>query len=206
MGVERGNIMKIFNFYILMIVMFLMICGCSGKSPQILKDNHDKIQVKTIAVLPIENTSFNGKTSHFFRSRLLEELYFKGYSKMQLEIIDKKLETLYIASGDKKSLSTVTPQMLKDLIGADAGMYCTLTQDDKSKIIYAPIKISARCELRSAETGEVLWSARSESTERRFDFTNKGLEKKSHEYLENVIDEVVNQILKTLPDGPNLRG
>ena len=35
---------------------------------------------------------------------------------------------------------------------------------------------------------------------------DKGLEKKTHEILETVIDEVVNKIMKTLPDGPNLRG
>ena len=85
-------------------------------------------------------------------------------------------------------------------------MYCTLTRYNKSTIFYVPIKIYLRCELRSAQTGEIIWHAQSESTERNFDFTSKGLEKKSHEYLEIVIDEVVTNILKTLQDGPNLRG
>jgi len=111
-----------------------------------------------------------------------------------------------LTNENKKSISPVPSQALKDLVGADAGMYCTLTKDNKSKIFYAPIKISVRCELRSTETGEIVWNDQSESTERNFDFTNKGLEKKSHEFLENVIDEVVNKIMKTLPDGPNLRG
>lgn len=196
--------MKIYKFNILLIVMLSIIYGCSGKSPQIVQDNHDKNQAKIIAVLPVDNKSLNGKTSQLFRSRLLEELYFKGYSKLPLDMIDKKLETLY-TSEDKKSVSAIAPQTLKDLVGADAGMYCTLTQDSKSKMFYSPIKISVRCELRSTETGEIIWKAQSESTARNFDFTNKGLEKKSHEFLENVIDEVVNKIIKTLPDGPNLR-
>lgn len=186
-------------------VTFSILYGCSGKSPQIVKDNHDKIQVKIIAVLPVESKNLNDQTSRLFRARLSEELYFKGYSKMPLEMIDKKLETL-LTNENKKSISPVPSQALKDLVGADAGMYCTLTKDNKSKIFYAPIKISVRCELRSTETGEIVWNDQSESTERNFDFTNKGLEKKSHEFLENVIDEVVNKIMKTLPDGPNLRG
>ena len=197
--------MNIYKFNLLLIVMFSIIYGCPGKSQQILKDNHDKFQAENIAVLPVENKSLNGKTSQLFRSRLLDELYFKGYSKLSLDMIDKKLETLY-KSDDKKSVSAIAPQALKELLGADAGMYCTLTQDNKSKIFYTPIKISVRCELRNTETGEIVWNAQSESTERNFDFTNKGLEKKSHESLENVIDEVVNKIMKTLPDGPNLRG
>jgi hypothetical protein len=197
--------MKIYRLNLLFIVMLSIICGCLGKSSQILSDNHDKVQTKIIAVLPVDNKSHDGKTSQLFRARLLEELYFKGYSKLPLEMIDKKLESLYI-NGDKRNGSAVAPQALKDLVGADAGMYCTLTEENKSKIFYAPMKISVHCELRNVQTGEIIWNAQSESTERNFDFTNKGLEIKSHEYLETVIDEVVNTIIKTLPDGPNLRG
>jgi hypothetical protein len=197
--------MKIYKFNLLLIVMFLMICGCWGHSPQIGNADHDKIQAKIIAVLPVENKDHGDKTPQLFRLRLLEELYFKGYSKIPLEAIDKKLESLNITQGNK-SASAVAPQKLKDLLGADAGLYCTLTQHNKSKIFYTPITISARCELRSTQTGEIIWHAQSEATERNFDFTSKGLEKKSHENLEIVIDEVVTNILKTLQDGPNLRG
>ena len=197
--------MKIYKFNLLFIVMFLIICGCWGHSPQIGNDDQNKIQAKIIAVLPVENKGHDGKTPQLFRSRLLEELYFKGYSKIPLETIDKKLESLNINEGNK-STSVIAPQKLKDLLGADAGLYCTLTQYNQSKIFYTPITISVRCELRSAQTGEIIWHAQSESTERNFDFTSKGLEKKSYEYLEIVIDEVVTNMLKTLQDGPNLRG
>jgi hypothetical protein len=196
--------MKIYRYNLLWILMFFMICGCWGHSPQTGGDDHDKIKAKIIAVMPVENKNPDGNTSRLFRLRLLEELYFKGYSKLSLETIDKKLESLKI-DGDNKNASAAAPQKLKDLLGADAGLYCTLTENSKSKILYTPITISARCELKSAQTGEVLWHAQSESTERNFDFT-KGAEKASHENLEIVIDEVVSNILKTLPDGPNLRG
>jgi hypothetical protein len=202
---KTGEVMKIYKFNLLFIVMFLIICGCWGHSPQIGNDDQNKIQAKIIAVLPVENKGHDGKTPQLFRSRLLEELYFKGYSKIPLETIDKKLESLNINEGNK-STSVIAPQKLKDLLGADAGLYCTLTQYNQSKIFYTPITISVRCELRSAQTGEIIWHAQSESTERNFDFTSKGLEKKSYEYLEIVIDEVVTNMLKTLQDGPNLRG
>ena len=52
--------------------------------------DHDKILAKVIAVLPIENKAHDDKTSQLFRLRLLEELYFKGYSKIPLETIDQK--------------------------------------------------------------------------------------------------------------------
>ena len=200
--------MKICKFHLyLLIIICLIINGCSAKtSPYALKPNYDQNPAKIIAVLPIENKTLDGKTSQLLRSKLFEELYFKGYPKLPLDIIDKKLASLY-ANGTKDNPATIIPQALKDLVGADAGLYCTLTEGHKpEKLFYVPITIAIRCELRSAQTGEVLWNAQGESTSRNFDFTHNGLERKSHEVLETVIDEVVNKVMKTLPDGPNLRG
>jgi hypothetical protein len=186
--------------------MSLIISGCSAKTQYTLKPNYDQNPAKIIAVLPIENKTLDGETSQLLRSKLFEELYFKGYPKLPLDIIDKKLASLY-ANGAKESAATIAPQALKDLVGADAGLYCTLMECNKSeKLFYVPITIAIRCELRSTQTGEVLWNAQGEYTSRNFDFTHSGLERKSHEVLETVIDEVINKVIKTLPDGPNLRG
>jgi hypothetical protein len=202
---KRGEIMKIFKLNLLLIVIISIISGCFGKSQKMLnQNNNDIIKAKTIAVLPVENKNEDSTAAQLLRSRLFEELYFKGYSKLSLQEIDKKLGSLYVNTKEKKK-SSVAPQVLKDAVGADAGMYCTLSEDKKSKFFYGPVKIAVSCELRSTETGKTVWNAESESVRRNFDFTNKGLEKKSHEDLEAVIDEVINKILKTLPDGPNLR-
>ncbi|MCE5211707.1 MAG: DUF799 family lipoprotein [Deltaproteobacteria bacterium] len=193
--------MRFFRYNIFLMVILSMMMGCAAKSQNITNQNEkDKIQAKIIAVLPIESKSSNDKAVQLLRSRLLEELYFKGYPKIPLETVDAKLESLHV-----KKVYAVPPQKLKEILGADAGMYCSLTEDNKSKIFYAPIKIAVRCELRSTETGDVLWKSQSESVRRNFDFTNKGLEKKSRQDFEAVIDEVVNKVIKTLPDGPNLR-
>jgi len=200
--------LKIFKIYLYTIIIgSLTISGCSTNSPYGLKPNYDQNSAKIIALLPVENKTFDNKTSQLLRARLFEELYFKGYSKIPLDVIDKKLEYLYIEKKSKKSAAIIDPQLLKDLVGADAGMYCTLTEENKSKkIFYSPITIAVRCELRSTQTGEVLWNTECKSTSRNFDLTHKGLERKYKETYEAVIEEVVNKVIKTLPDGPNLRG
>jgi hypothetical protein len=213
---KKGEPLKICSIHLyLLIIVSIIISGCSIKLPLL---NHDDNQnstntisvfsnsIKTIAVLPVGTKNIDGITCQLLRSRLLDELYFKGYSKLPLDIIDKKLASIS-SDESKESAATIAPQALKDLIGADAGLYCTLMEDNKSKkLFYAPIKIAIRCELHSAQTGEVIWNSQSESTSRNFDFTNKGLERKSSEVFETVIEEVVNKVMKTLPDGPNLRG
>ena len=63
--------MKIFNFYLyLLIVMSLIMSGCSAKTPYTLKPNYDQNPAKIIAVLPIENKTLDSKTSQLLRSKL----------------------------------------------------------------------------------------------------------------------------------------
>lgn len=187
--------------------MSLIISGCFTDLPYVLSPNYNQNSTRIIALLRVEKmTVDDDKTSQLLRARMFEELYFKGYPKLPLDLIDKKLESLY-ANGAKGSAATVAPQALKDLVGADAGLYCTLMESNKpEKLFYAPITIAIRCKLLSVHTGEIIWNAQGESTSRNFDFTHKGLERKSHEALESVIEEVVYKVMKTLPDGPKLRG
>jgi len=104
-------------------------------------------------------------------------------------------------------MGEIAPQILKDLVGADAVMYCTLIESNKPiGIIYAPVTIYLSCKLRRSESGEIIWNGQHKSTSRNFDFTRKGLEMKSCKAYESVIEEVVNGIMENFPYGPNLQG
>lgn len=185
------------------VIISALIAGCASNSQQVLSAEPAKNNTKVIAVLPVDNKTTDVKAPLLLRSRVLDELYFKGYNKLSLEEIDRKLEPIY----KSETKGIVAPQVLKELVGADAVMYCTLTEGKRSiSMFYAPITVAARCELRSAQTGEVLWNSQYKSTSRNFDFTNKRLEMKSYEAFETLIEEVVNKVMETLPEGPNLKG
>jgi hypothetical protein len=200
--------MKRHKYQLILPIIFgiMLLIGCSSKSQSAIKKNSEKSTAKVIAVMPVDNKSLDVKAPQLLRLKVLDELYFKGYSKLPLEVIDKKLELSY--NSEKKSgAGVVSPQLIKELVGADAAMYCTLTEGKRTvSLFYAPVTIAARCELRSTQTGEVLWNARYKSTSRNFDFTSKRLEMKSCESFETVIEEVVNKVLESMPDGPNLNG
>ena len=186
---------------IFVLIVLILVIGCYGKSQNTMIQNQvNKIKAKTIAVLPIERNDTDTRAARLLRSRLLEELYFKGYAKLSLDTIDRKLNI----NPDDLKMRAITPQELKEMLGADAGLYCKLKEDDKTKIFYEPIKMSLSCELRSSETGETIWKGQSESVRRNFGLTGKDLEKQKHDDFEEVIDEAVNKVIKTLPDGPNL--
>ena len=199
--------MKICKFPLYLPIMFtLIIGGCSSKSPYNMKDENDQSATKIIAVMAVDNKTADSKASVILRNKVLDELYFKGYAKIPPEFIDKKLEPLY-GKVSKGGAGIVAPQVLKELLGADAVMYCTLIESKRSVgWFYAPVSIAVRCELRGTQTGEVSWSAEYKSTSRNFDITSNRIEIKSRAAFEELMEEVVKKVMETLPDGPKLRG
>lgn len=196
--------MKKYKYMLLFVILFL-ISACASQELNI-KENSEKASAKVIAVLPVDNKTSDLKAPQLLRLKVLDELYFKGYSKLALEEIDKKLEPIY-TSEKSKVISIISPFIVKELVGADAAMYCTLTEGNrKANLFYVPVTVAAHCELRSTQTGEVLWKAEYKTTSRNFDLPGKRLEGKSYEAFESVIESVVNKVFETLPDGPNLKG
>lgn len=200
--------MKKIRGYRNIIVALLSIAlmnGCFLKSEKISQQQENNaIRANIIAVLPIGHHESEEKAAELFRSRLLEELYFKGYPKVNFEDIDALLASGGEIEGNIPSSVDIRLRLTQAL-GADAFMYCSLSEDKKTKIFYAPIKINVACELVSTGTGDSIWKEQTHATKRSFDLTQKGLERKSYEDFEPVIDEVVSSIIKTLPDGPNFQ-
>ena len=173
---RKREVMKRIKLNFLLITLILVMMGCFRHSQTIVnKKDPDTIHAKTIAMLPIENKNFDSKASKLLRLKLFEEIYFKGYSKIPLEEIDAKLKSMPEDS-EKDKTSFVHPKVLKNAVGADAGMYCSMTENYKNILFYSPVKITVICELRSTESGNVIWNAKSESTRRNFDFTAKMLQ------------------------------
>ena len=190
----------------LIIIIPLIIFGCFSQSPSNVKNDNDQKAAKIIAVMAVDNKTTDSKASVLLRNKIINELYLKGYTKVSPEIIDKKLEPLYSKAG-KGSYGIVAPQVVKELVGADGVMYCALIESSRSVgWFYAPVNIAVRCELRSVQTGEVIWSADYKSNRRNFDITGNRLEIKSRAAFEEVMDEVVTKVMETLPDGPKLQG
>lgn len=196
---------KRIQFY-LIIAISIIIAGCfASKNSKNSKVDPEKKLVNIIAVLPVENKTKDDIAPDLIRHRMLEELYFKGYDKLSLDFIDRKLESLELDK--EKKITNIDPKIINDLIGADAVLYSTLNKSEKPiKLFYAPVTVSISCELRKASNGEVIWKESYSETSRNFAFTRKGLEMKCYKTYEDVIEEVVSKIMETIPYGPNLRG
>jgi hypothetical protein len=197
-----GN--RIMGRRFLLLCMLFVIAGCSSTAPHMITRDYAKKVTRLVALMPVENRTNDQAAAKMLREKLLEELYFKGYPKIPLDFIDAKLIKVY--GGDlSKTANSIASKAVGELLEVDAAMYCTLSESNTSIILfYSPTSLSMACELRSAKTGETLWQARYNTVERNFGYSRYNLEMKASQVYEAAIQEVVNKIMETLPDGPDL--
>jgi hypothetical protein len=189
--------------YVLTIIA-LILYGCGGpRIPDFNGKDYKEKGIRLIALMPVDNKTKDAHAAQVLRRELLETLYFKGYPKIPLDIIDEKAAKIYNdIPGPQRG--KIPPRVLGELLGVDAVMYCSLENWDTSYFfISAKTVISVTFELRSAKTGETLWRAADNIVERHFDFTKKRLEIKSSQAYEPILQEIIKKAMSTLPDGPD---
>jgi len=183
----------------------LLLVACAKKITHTLRPEYKDAGVRLIAVLPVRGDAQDPRVAQLLREKVLAALYFKGYPKIPLGLIDEKLDGLYGKTGAPGGI--VPPQAAGQLLGIDAVLYISLIECRTAyRPLYAPTTVAVRLELRSAKTGETLWSVQDRTVERNFDFTTKGLEMKSTQVYEEALQAVVDRMLDTLPDGPDRLG
>ena len=185
------------------VIMLCIIIGCASNIPDMVSSDQNKKGARLIAILPVNNLTANVKAGLVLRGAVLDELYFKGYPKIPLNIIDEKLAKVFKGDVDFKR-ANIPPKAMGELLGVDAVMYTTLKECSTSyNFIYAPTRISVVMELRSAKTGETLWNSKYGTVKRNYGISREQLEMESCQVFEPAIQEVVEKAMKTFPDGPD---
>jgi hypothetical protein len=201
-GEEVYEIMKKAINPLLFFVAVVLLAGCAAKIPHVIVSDYDKRGMRLIAVLPVINSSADPKSAEMLRSKLVEELYFKGYPKIPMKVIDEKLAALSPGGGGK-----VSPQVIGEMLHVDAVLYPVLSESGMGRgVIYAATAVEAEFELFSAKTGESLWRVKYRVVHRNWGFSRKQVELKSSQVYEPALQEVVNRALETLPDSPDAVG
>jgi hypothetical protein len=188
---------------VLLSVIFLL-AGCGLRATHVIAPDYVKKTTRLVVLMPVDDKANDKIAARMLREKMLEELYYKGYPKIPLDLIDAQL--LKLGRGDiRTGVGNISPQAVGDLLKVDAVMYCTLSESGTSlHFLYAPTSISALCELKSAKTGEILWRASFGVVERNFGYSRYDVERKAVQVYEAAIQNVVNKFMETLPDGPDL--
>jgi len=195
---------RILKYYPLILIMLtFLMSGCAKKIPHFLAPEYEKRGIRLVAVLPVSNMSKNVEASSLFRDKVLEAIYFKGYPKIPLNVIDEKLSKMY-KDYQQPSVESVSPRSVGELLGVDAVLYVTLKECNTSFLLLsAKTSVSATFDLRSARTNDSLWSTQYSVTERNFEITKERLRMKSCQVFEPAMQEILNQAMQTIPEGPD---
>ena len=186
-----------------LVIVLSVIIGCTSQITDLVNSDYSKKGTRLIAILPVNNKTANKKAGQIVREAILNELYFKGYPKIPLNIIDEKLSKIYKEAVNFER-ANIPPKAVGELLGVDAVLYATLDECSTSfTFVYAPTSVSVVFELRSAKTGETLWNSRYRTVKRNFGISRQQLEMESCQVYEPAIQEVVERAMKTLPDGPD---
>ena len=184
-------------------IVFLL-AGCGFRATHVIVPDDVKKTTRLVVLMPVDDKANDKVAARMLREKMLEELYYKGYPKIPLDLVDAQL--LKLGKGNiKTGEGNIPPQAVGDLLKVDAVMYCTLSKSGTSLyFLYAPTSISALCELKSARTGEILWRASYGVVERNFGYSRYDVKRKAAQVYEAAIQKVVNKFMETLPDGPDL--
>jgi len=190
-------------FPLILILLTFLVSGCAKKIPHFLAPEYEKRGIRLVAVLPVSNQSKNVEASSLFRGKVLEAIYFKGYPKIPLNVIDEKLSKIY-KDYQQPTVESVSPRSVGEQLGVDAVLYVSLQECDTSfLLLYATTSVAATFDLRSARTNDSLWSTKYSVTERNFEITKERLRMKSCQVFEPAMQEILIQVMQTLPEGPD---
>lgn len=190
------------RYMVIFFIMATIVTGCGfRKTPVSIPGYADK-GIRLIAVMPVTAKTADPELAKLMRERILDTLYFKGYPRIPIKVIDDTLAKIYDKTPDRGAM--IRPQAVRSLLAVDAVLYVTLNEcRTATTYLYAATIISANFELRDGKTGETLWKVQPQNVERNFDITRQRLERTIYQVLEPAIQEVVEKALQGLPDGPD---
>jgi hypothetical protein len=198
---KNRRILKYYPF--ILILLTVLVSGCAKKIPHLLTPEFEKRGIRLVAVLPVANQSKNMEASRLFRDKVLEAMYFKGYPKIPLNVIDEKLSKLY-KDYQQPTVESVPPRSVGEVLGVDAVLYVNFQECDTSFVLLAAkTSVAATFDLRSARTNDSLWSTKYSVTERNFEITKDRLKMKSCQVFEPAMEEILDHVMETLPLGPD---
>ena len=187
-------------------VLCLMAYGLSGCAPGVthtIVPDYEQRGVRLVALAPVENKTNDVEAAKLLRKTILDALYFKGYPRIPLDIIDEKL-TVDCGKRIGEGMDALPPTVIGESLGVDAILYPRLLEWKTSFIsVYAPTTVAVALELKDADTGITLWRSQESVVDRHYDFTKKRLELKAYQAYEPAVRQIVGETLSSLPDGPD---
>jgi len=111
----------------------IWVTGCFWQKPVVVDEVYAKKGIRLIAVMPIKGKAADENMVRLMRGKILEALYFKGYPKIPLELIDEKLAKTYDKSAGRSA--DISPQAVKSLLNVDA-LFMSISKNARHRRLF----------------------------------------------------------------------
>lgn len=147
---------------------------------------------RTIVVLPPLNESPDVKATYSMLSHVTYPLAEAGYYVLPVTLVDETFrQNGLTTAGD---IHAVQPAKLRDIFGADAALYITVTRYGTSyMVISSATVVTANAKLVDLKTGTTLWTGSASASSEEGKSNSGGL-------LGMLISAAVNQIINSATD------
>jgi len=150
----------------LSVVGALALTGCATSTQQLDYTAYKASRPRSILVLPPVNESPDIKATYGMLSQVTLPLAESGYYVLPVALVDETFRQNGLTTPN--DIQAVSPQKLREIFGADAALYITVSQyGTKYQILQSATIVTASAKLIDLKTGDTLWtgSAGASSTE-----------------------------------------
>lgn len=134
----------------------VLVVGCAAPKPYDYT-TFKQSRPRSIIVLPPLNQSPEVKATYSMLSQMTFPLAEAGYYVLPVTLVDETFKQNGLTSaGD---IHAVAPAKLKEIFGADAALYVTVTRYGASyMLVDSVVEVGANAKLVDLKTGAVLWT------------------------------------------------
>ena len=176
---------------------------------QVHKD-FQQLRPMRIAVLPMDNLSLEPGVEEALYKAVYDRLLVKGYTKISNDHVVEVMKKLGVTIPGL--LAGISVKRLGEELQADGLLFGQIEQSARiNQIAYDAIVVSCSLRLVQVESGQTIWYAQQWRTAKRqwqLDPVNALINAMAHGNAsrEARVNYLVQEMLKTLPDGPVERG
>lgn len=202
---------NLFSRLLIMPLSLLLFISCRSAQKQdqeYWRVHHEYEQRKptVIAVLPMDNMTFDQESSRILREEVYKRLLAGGYKKIDEVEVDAAMERLGIQVAGQ--LAAISFERLGRELNCDAVIMGQVDQSGtQHQVVYDAVAVSCSLSLIDCRTGDELWHAeqwRAAHRQIQADPINMFLNVIAHRTIsrEQMLAWLVQEMMKTLPPGP----
>lgn len=175
-----------------MIVAAAVMAGCTLPTQPVDYSEFRAAKPRSILVLPPINKSPDAKGSNGLLAHSTMPLAEGGYYVLPVTLVSETFRENGLTIADE--IHAVAPQKLREIFGADAALYLTITQyGTRYMVVSSVTEVRAEAELVSLVTGKSLWRGQAFASSAEHQQTGGGL-------IGMLVTAALNQVINTATD------